>query len=72
MAARMFSRSGHKDSTTGLRGAYWTTRGKWQSKIFWKGRQYYLGYFYSPEDAHEAYMRALGNIMQNRAPVAAA
>lgn len=47
------------DSSSGLLGANWNKRtGKWMGKIKAKGRQYVLGEYATPEEAHEAYLAA--------------
>lgn len=46
------------NNKSGLLGAMQTGIGKWMSRITVRGTRYYLGYFYSAEDAHEAYKAA--------------
>lgn len=42
-----------------LRGAHWASdKGKWTSRIMFKGRVRHLGYFTSSDDAHAAYVAA--------------
>lgn len=43
---------------SGLIGALQTGIGKWMSRITVNGKKEYLGYFYSAEDAHKAYVQA--------------
>jgi hypothetical protein len=52
------SAKARKNNKSGLLGAMQTGIGKWMSRITVRGHRYYLGYYYSPEDAHEAYMAA--------------
>lgn len=43
----------------GMKGASWCKRArKWRSSIRKNGKQYHIGLFDTPEDAHKAYMRA--------------
>ena len=45
------------DNQSGLVGAHQASpNGKWSSRIKVKGVTHYLGYFYSAQDAHDAYM----------------
>ena len=51
-----------KRSVTGLKGAQWRPdRKKWSSRIAVDGKIKHLGYFNSPEEAHQAYMLELIN-----------
>lgn len=46
-------------STSGLKGANWKKEaGKWRAQIAVRGRKKHLGYFATPEAAHEAYLAA--------------
>jgi hypothetical protein len=46
-------------NTSGLKGAYWDKRAeRWMSQIKHQGRQHYLGYFDTAEQAHAAYAAA--------------
>jgi hypothetical protein len=49
----------HKDNESGLKGVKWH-RGakKWQSRIFFQGKEIYLGLFKTPQEAHAAYCKA--------------
>lgn len=48
-----------RDSTSGLKGAYWNRRaGKWQSSIKVRGKSHHLGMFASKHEAHQAYVTA--------------
>lgn len=46
------------DSASGLMGARSFRPGKWQASIKVDGKYKHLGTFYTPEEAHEAYMKA--------------
>ena len=49
--------------TAGLSGAYLDKRSRqWYSKIQFGGQQKFLGIFPSPEDAHQAYLKALDEV----------
>lgn len=51
-------RRARKDNGCGLLGAHYSKReGKWQAKIMVDGKTKSLGYFETPEKAHERYMR---------------
>ena len=46
-------------TSSGLKGASWHgPNGKWASKIRVNGRLLHLGYFVTPQEAHEAYVKA--------------
>ena len=45
------------DSKTGLIGAHSDGRGKYSSKIMYRGKRIHLGHFPTPEEAHERYIR---------------
>jgi hypothetical protein len=46
----------HKSNKSGFKGVCWDKRRqRWRATIF-KGKQYYLGYFDTPESAHDAYV----------------
>lgn len=47
-----------KTNKSGFKGVTLHKSGKWQSVICNQGKDYYLGLFASPEEAHEAYKRA--------------
>lgn len=48
-----------KTSKSGFKGVTWHKRSrKWQAVICNQGKDYYLGLFITPEEAHEAYKRA--------------
>lgn len=62
---RTVTRNGNAQNLRGgrgkspLLGAHWNTEaGRWRSKIVADGKQKFLGYFSTPEEAHEAYLRA--------------
>ena len=47
------------DSTSGLKGVSWRkSEGKWTASIGVSGKRKHLGYFNTPEAAHEAYIKA--------------
>ena len=48
------NRSGHKNSYSGLKGAY-RDKNRWRSQIMLDGKQIFLGMFDSAEEAHQAY-----------------
>jgi hypothetical protein len=49
-----------KPSRSGLKGAHWNARygGKWSSHILYNGKDNWLGYFATAEEAHTAYCKA--------------
>lgn len=48
-----------KDNKSGYKGVSWHTRvGCWRAVITKNKRQHHLGYFDTPEEAHEAYKKA--------------
>lgn len=47
-----------KDSTTGFKGVYLTSKGRWKASICKDKKTHHLGYFDSKEEAGEAYKRA--------------
>lgn len=47
----------HKTNATGLPGVD-VKQGKYRARITYEGRQVHLGYFLTPEDAHEAWLKA--------------
>ena len=49
-----FNRSGHKNSYSGLKGAY-RDKNRWRSQIMLDGEKIFLGMFDSAEEAHQAY-----------------
>lgn len=47
------------DNKSGFKGVFFETRaGRWRSEIRTNGKARYLGYFDSPEEAHQAYVAA--------------
>ena len=47
------------DNTSGYRGVYWNKlEGKWCASIALQGKRIFLGYYNTPEEAHEAYLCA--------------
>lgn len=50
--------------STGLLGAYFSTKGRFTSRIRVRGVDRYLGCFGSPEDAHAAYLAAKRELHQ--------
>jgi hypothetical protein len=49
----------YKNNSTGLKGVYFDARySKWYAKIQVNKQSKFLGYYSTPEDAHEAYMSA--------------
>lgn len=49
----------HKDNVSGLKGASWHKQNqKWRSRIWVDKKELLLGYFDTPEEAHEAYKTA--------------
>ena len=49
-----------KRNLSGLKGATWNDqRKKWRARLGNKGKYLHLGYFDTPELAHEAYLNAL-------------
>ena len=47
------------DNTTGYKGVKWHSQcQKWEARISNQGKQFYLGLFVTPEDAHAAYCEA--------------
>jgi hypothetical protein len=58
-AQNLWNSAAHRDSTTGLKGAFWEKRRKrFYAKIATHGKQRFLGYFDTAEQAHSAYRRA--------------
>lgn len=54
-----WNRSMQANNTSGYKGVFYYRRyGKWQAKIACKGKQFYLGYFETPEEAASAYNNA--------------
>lgn len=52
-------RAAQRNNTSGLIGAHYNSRvSKWTSRIRAPGGRKFLGYFDTPEEAHEAYLRA--------------
>lgn len=50
-------------AVSGLKGAYWHPICQmWQAKIRYDNRTKSLGYFHSPEEAHQAYLKAKSNV----------
>lgn len=50
-------------AVSGFKGAYWHPQCKlWQAKIRYENRTKSLGYFHTPEEAHEAYVKAKTNV----------
>jgi hypothetical protein len=48
-----------RDNTSGFKGVYWNKWSKkWGAQIYTNGRHIHLGYFSTPEIAHEAYKKA--------------
>lgn len=53
------NKAARKDNRSGLKGVSWEKRaGRWKSEISINGRKRWLGYFDSPEAAHDAYCAA--------------
>lgn len=47
------------DNSSGYKGVCWhKKKSKWVARIRLNGRQHHLGYFSTPQDAHEAYRQA--------------
>lgn len=51
-------KSSAKNSSTGLLGASILPSGKYRAQIKYKGKVVYLGEYYTPEEAHNAYLTA--------------
>mgnify|MGYP003383480200 CR=1 FL=1 len=52
-----------KSNTSGFKGVSWRkTNGKWHAQIRLNGRQRNLGYFQTPEAAHDAYCKASSSL----------
>ena len=50
----------YKNNKTGNRGVMFETRrGKYKSQITYAGKNYFIGYFSTAEEAHEAYLKKL-------------
>jgi predicted patatin/cPLA2 family phospholipase len=48
--------SAHKDSSSGLKGVYWSSqKSKWIARVSLKGKHYHLGCFSDPIVAKQAY-----------------
>lgn len=46
-------------TTSGLKGVTWNKRcRKWQAAVKVRGKNYHLGLFVDPQEAHQAYLRA--------------
>jgi len=51
------------NNTSGLKGASWSKRySRWVAQIQFHGQHYFLGYFGTPKEAHEAYCRAAARL----------
>ena len=58
-AQNLQNRKIHKNNTSGFKGVYWRAREKkWIARIRANGKTRDLGYFSTPQAAHEAYCRA--------------
>lgn len=54
------------NSSSWLKGVSWHKDArKWSAQFNHKGKKYHLGLFYSPEDAHAAYLSAVRSIEPN-------
>ena len=52
-------RASHTDNRLGVIGAYWIEiKKKYRSTIYVSGKQTHLGYYTTPEEAHQAYLTA--------------
>lgn len=61
----MANRRAHKDNQSGMKGAYFSTQSKkWVARIY-HGRNYHLGSYDTPEQAHSAYCDAAKTIFRD-------
>ena len=52
-----------KNNTSGYVGVTYNRRkGKYKAQIYCMGKEYFLGYFATPEEAYEAYLKAKKNL----------
>ena len=59
MEQQSHNQTAYKNNGSGYKGVCWhKSMRKWRAQIQVKGKQYRLGYFTSPEDAHQAYCAA--------------
>lgn len=59
-----------KTEASGLPVGVKPSQGRYQARIWYKDRTYYLGYYDTPEEASEAYQRALARVNQGLPPQA--
>jgi hypothetical protein len=53
----------NKNNTSGFTGVtFHKPTGKWMAHIAKNGKKYHLGLFYTPEEAHDAYLKAKANL----------
>lgn len=58
-AQNLRNRGKQRNNTTGFKGVAWhRASGKWTAQIVVNGKKRFLGYFTTPEAAHEAYTAA--------------
>ncbi len=57
------NRGRHSDNRSGFKGVTWNKKGnRWQAVIAVDGRSSFLGYFETPQLAHEAYCQAASRL----------
>lgn len=66
-----WNRTAYRNNTSGYKGVYYfKNRRKWLSKIQRHGKEHFLGYFDTPEEAHAAYCKAANDLHGDFARVA--
>jgi hypothetical protein len=59
----LYNTGTRKNNTSGFKGVSWESRYKhWEARIRAGGKRYHLGYFTTPEAAHEAYAKAANDL----------
>lgn len=60
----LFNRGANRNNTSGFKGVNYSreTRKKWAAEIWKDGKKKHLGFFETPEEAHEAYCKAAADM----------